>query len=502
MKIFSAPQIRACDTYTVHASKITSYELMERAAAKCVEWVNTNIPADAVFVVLCGSGNNGGDGLVITRMLHRQGYSAKAFLLRLSDELTEDCRKNFERLAGIDNNLVEILQPGSLISDMPENVVVIDAMLGTGLNRQAEGWIEDFINHINELPNRVISIDIPSGMPADSVPHKNAAIIKADHTLSFQFYKRSFLHPETGVYTGNVHILDIGLSSTFIASTHTSYHIQDSEIIKALYKPRNAFSHKGDYGLAYIIGGSKGMIGAAVLSARAALRSGAGKVRVIVPECGYNIVQTSVPEAMCAVSGETCISRIKKDWDNAAVGIGPGIGTAEPTLKTFSDFLTTCKDPLVIDADAINLLAQDTSLLAKLPADSILTPHPKEFERLFGKTKDSMQMAELARTQSMKYNIYIVLKGRYTIVCGPEGECWYNMTGNAGMATAGSGDVLTGIITALMAQGYSSFDAARLGVYAHGLAGDYAAQKWGTYSMTAGDIIDNMGKAFLDIEAH
>lgn len=500
MKIFSAPQIRACDTYTVHASKITSYELMERAAGKCVEWINANIPTDAVFVVLCGSGNNGGDGLVITRMLYRQGYSAKAFLLRLSDELSEDCRKNFERLAGIDSSLVEILQPGSLISDMPENVVIIDALLGTGLNRPAEGWAEDFITHINELPNKVIAIDIPSGMPADSVPHKDAAIIKAGYTLSFQFYKRAFLHPETGVFTGDVHILDIGLSPAFIASTHTSYHIQDRETIQTMYKPRQAFTNKGDYGLAYIIGGSKGMIGAAVLSAKAALRSGAGKVRVIVPECGYNIVQTSVPEAMCAVSGETCISRIKKDWYKAAVGIGPGIGTAEPTLKTLADFLTTCKDPLVIDADAINLLAQDTTLLAKLPADSILTPHPKEFERLFGKTKNTMQMLELARTQSMKYNIYIVLKGHRSIICGPEGDCWYNMTGNAGMATAGSGDVLTGIITALMAQGYNSLDAARLGVYAHGLAGDHAVKQVGQYALIASDIIDNLGKAFMQIE--
>lgn len=499
MKIFSAPQIRACDTYTVHASKITSYELMERAAGKCVEWINAHLPADTVFVVLCGSGNNGGDGLAITRMLHRQGYSTKAFLLNLGEELSEDCRKNVDRLAGIDNELVQTLPPGSLIADMPEHVIIIDALLGTGLNRPAEGWVEEFINHINELPNEVIAVDIPSGMPADSVPHKGAAIIKATHTLSFQFYKRTFLHAETGLYTGEIHIINIGLSAAFITSTHTSYHIQDADVVRALYRPRTPFSHKGDFGLAYIIGGSKGMIGAAVLAAKAALRSGAGKVRVVVPECGYNIVQTSLPEAMCAVSGETCISRIKKDWDKAAVGIGPGLGTAEPTLKAFADFLSTCKDPLVIDADAINLLAQDPALLAKLPPDSILTPHPKEFERLFGKSKDSMQMLELARTQSMKYNIYIVLKGHRTIVCGPEGECWYNMTGNPGMATAGSGDVLTGIITALMAQNYSSLDAARLGVYLHGLAGDYTAQQWGQYAMTAGDIIDNMGKAFLEI---
>lgn len=499
MKVFSAPQIRACDTYTVHAAKIASHELMERAAGKCAEWINNNVPADTVFIVLCGSGNNGGDGLAITRMLHKQGYSAKAFLLRLGAELTEDCRKNFERLNNIDEELVAVLPPDSLIADVPEHVVIIDALLGTGLNRPAEGWVADFINHINELPNTKIAIDIPSGMPADNIPHQGAAIVNAHHTLSFQFYKRAFLHPETGVYTGSVHILDIGLSSTFITSTHTSYYISDKADVQGIYKSRQAFSHKGDYGMAYLIAGSKGMMGAAVLTAKAAVRSGAGKVKVLVPECGYNIIQTTVPEAMCTVSGETCISRIKKDWDTAIIGIGPGLGTSEATLRALADFIGTHKEPLVIDADGLNLLAQEPDLLHKLPANSVLTPHPKEFEKLFGKSKDSMQMLELARTQSMKYNIYIVLKGHHTVVVSPEGDCWYNITGNAGMATGGSGDVLTGIITGLMAQGYSTAEAARLGVYLHGMAGDYAALQWSQNAMTAGDIIDNIGKAYLYI---
>ena len=499
MKVFSASQIRACDTYTIHASKITSYELMERAAGKCVEWINENLPSDSVFIVLCGSGNNGGDGLAITRMLHRQGYNAKAFLLRLSDELTEDCRKNFERLAGIDKELLEILPEDSLIADVPENVIIIDALLGTGLNRPAEGWVADFIEHINELGNQVVAIDIPSGMPADSVPQEGAAIIKARHTLSFQFYKKAFLHPETGRCAGDVHILDIGLSAKFISSTHTSFHILTKQHATNFLKPRDRFTHKGDYGLAYIVAGSKGMMGAAVLAAKAALRSGAGKVKTLVPECGYEILQTSVAEAMCVVSGETCISRIK-EWEQATtVGIGPGLGTSEATSRTFSEFITACKEPLVIDADGLNMLAADKDLLHRIPADSVLTPHPKEFERLFGKSKDSMFMLELARTQSMKYNLYIVLKGHNTAIVTPEGECWYNQTGNPGMATGGSGDVLTGLITGLMAQGYDSFDAACMGVYLHGLAGDYAAAKWGEHAMSAGDIVDNIGKAFLAI---
>lgn len=499
MKIFSASQIRACDTYTIHASKITSYDLMERAAGKCVAWINDHLPADTIFIVICGSGNNGGDGLAITRMLHRQGYDTKAFLLRLGDELAEDCRKNFERLAGIDNSLVEILPQDSLVEAIPENVVIIDAILGTGLNRPAEGWVAEFIEHLNSLPNLVLSIDIPSGMPADNIPVENAAMVKASWTLSFQFYKRAFLHPETGRNAGTLCLLDIGLSPTFISSTHTSYNILDEEEVRRIFRPRERFTHKGDYGLAYIIAGSKGMMGAAVLATKAAIRSGAGKVRALVPECGYDIMQVSVPEAMCSISGETSMSRVR-DWEQATtVGIGPGLGMSEATARAFSDFITSCKEPVVVDADGLNLLAGEPDLLHKLPANSILTPHPKEFEKLFGKTKNSMQMLEVARTQSMKYNIFLVLKGHNTVVVSPEGECWYNVTGNAGMATGGSGDVLTGIITGLVAQGYPSFDAAKIGVYVHGLAGDYAAAKWSQQALAAGDIIDKLGKAFRAI---
>lgn len=499
MKIFSASQIRACDAYTIHSTKIQSHDLMERAAGSCLSWINENLPNEAVFMVICGSGNNGGDGLAITRMLHRQGYNAKAFLMRLGDSLSDDCRKNFERLTNIDQSLIEILEPESLIADVPENVIIIDAILGTGLNRPAEGWVAEFIEHLNELTNLKISIDIPSGMPADSIPKEGAAILRADHTLSFQFYKRSFLHRETGEYAGDIHILDIGLSDKFISSTQTSYTILDRDAVSTLYTRPSRFNHKGDNGLAYIVAGSHGMMGAAVLSVKAALRAGAGKVQALVPECGYTIMQTSVPEAMCSVSGETYVSRVK-GWEKAdMVGVGPGLGMASATQSTFSDFIIACKNPIVVDADGLNIMAEYPELLGKLPANSIITPHPKEFEKLFGKTPDSMQQCEVARTKSMKYNIYIVLKGHHTIITTPEGDCIYNSTGNAGMATGGSGDVLTGIITGLCAQGYKPAKAVKLGVYLHGLAGDYAAAENGENAMIASDIIDNLGKSFKQV---
>ncbi|MCB0699831.1 MAG: NAD(P)H-hydrate dehydratase, partial [Chitinophagaceae bacterium] len=293
----------------------------------------------------------------------------------------------------------------------------------------------------------------------------------------------------------------IGLSDKFIESTQTNYHIVGERLIKGLYKIRESFSHKGNYGMAYIVAGSHGMMGAAVLTVKAALRAGAGKVKALIPECGYTVMQTAVPEAMCAVSGETYVSRVK-GWEEAdAVGIGPGLKTAQHTGGAFADFITACKDPIVIDADGLNLLAEQPDLIHKIPANSVLTPHPKEFERLFGKTKDSMQQLELARTQSMKYNLNIVLKGHHTVVVNTEGDCWYNLTGNAGMATAGSGDVLTGVITGLMAQGFKPTNAAILGVYLHGLAGDYAAADLSQYSVIAGDIVDNLGRAFKYIRS-
>ncbi|WP_276132045.1 NAD(P)H-hydrate dehydratase [Polluticoccus soli] len=499
MKIFSALQIRACDAYTIHATGITSRDLMERAAGKCVEWLMANFEKEALFVVLCGTGNNGGDGLVITRMLNRLGYGAKAFLLQFSEELSTDCKANLERLQNIDSSLVDILQPETFITDIPANIVIVDAILGTGLNRQAEGWIASFIGHINDRPNRKVSIDIPSGMPADNVPGEGAAIIKADDTLSFQFYKRAFLHPETGTYAGNVHILDIGLHETFISSTHSNYQTIDEADVRAIYKPRLPFSHKGTFGTALLIGGSYGMMGAISLATKAAGRAGAGKVRSLVPECGYSVIQTLVPEAMCGTKGEKYITRIA-DWENAdAIGIGPGIGTKEETIKAFANFLEACKQPVVIDADGLNILAKQPELLHKIPAGSVLTPHPGEFERLFGKTANSMLRLEHARTQAMKFNITIVLKDRYTAVISSEGECRYNITGNAGLATAGSGDVLTGIITGLISQKYDPHSAAVLGVYLHGLAGESASQIHSEEAMVAGDVIDALGKAFQTI---
>lgn len=498
MKIFTAAQIRACDAYTVQAAGIRSFDLMERAAGKCVDWIKERFSEQMLFVVLCGTGNNGGDGLAITRLLVQSGYGAKAFLLNSSKELSPDCLENFQKLKDIDDDLVTVVEPDTFITDIPPHIIIIDAIFGTGLSRPVSGWMGVFIDQINLLPNRKIAIDIPSGLPADTLPEADASIMRVRDTLSFQFFKRSFLHPESVVFAGNIHVLNIGLDRTFIGGTHTLYKTLEHRDIKAIYRPRERFAHKGTYGSILMVGGSYGKMGAITLSARAALRAGAGLVTALIPRIGYPIIQTAAPEVMCLTSGESVLEKIEH-WENKTVGIGPGMGTEVSTAGALAAFVEACKEPCVIDADGLNLLAKQPELLASLPKGTILTPHPKEFARLFGESANSMVQLEHARIQCMRYNINIVLKGHHTAIVTAEGDCWYNMNGNPGMATGGTGDVLTGIICGLLGQGYEPAQAAMLGVYLHGLAGDIAAKELSQEAMIAGDIIDFLGKAFLTL---
>ncbi len=502
MKILNAAQIRECDAFTIQSENITSTELMERAATNCVKWIRENLPKNSLFVVLCGTGNNGGDGLAITRMLHQRGIGVKAFLLNLNNELSDDCRINEARLKNADAQILNYVTEGTYITDIPKNIIIIDAIFGTGINRPITGWCAKFILEVNKLPNRKIAIDMPSGLPADSLPATTDSILKANETLSFQFFKRSMLHPESEAFAGNIHIIDIGLNKDFANSQHTQYHLTTYEEIKNKLKRRVKFAHKGTQGRVLIIGGSYGKIGAVVLSTTAALKSGAGLVTAMLPECGYNVIQNAVPEAMCETNGANVIENIPAISDNTTVGIGPGIGKDKLTANAVLSFLEDYTKPLVIDADALNIIADNPEILHKLPKDSILTPHPREFERLFGSNTNSMVQVDHARIQAMRYNINIVLKGHHTTIIDRDGECFYNTTGNPGMATAGSGDVLTGLITGLLAQGYTPREAAIIGVYIHGLAGDYAAELYSQEAMIAGDIIAQFGSAFKHLHGN
>jgi ADP-dependent NAD(P)H-hydrate dehydratase / NAD(P)H-hydrate epimerase len=463
-----------------------------------VEWLSSQQLLDHAFTIFCGKGNNGGDGLAIARMLAGKGIKVKCYILELGHKGTEDFQTNLARLHDSQVEITYIQSQGQLYPIDKDNIV-IDAIFGSGLNRAPEGIICQLIRHINHAGRPVISIDIPSGMFAGSSSRGNE-IIKAAFTLSFQCLKPAFILPENEPYTGELIILDIGLHPQFLINLPMELEMLEKEVVKAIYKPRKRFAHKGTYGHALIVGGSYGKIGAMQLAARACLRSGAGLVTIYLPKCGYEVMQVSVPECMVVTgSHEQLIRESPADLSRyKAIGIGPGLGTAPETAKAFEQLLLYYQRPLVIDADALNLLAEHPALIKRIPSFSILTPHPKEFERLFGKTTNDFERLTLARKKARELQVVIVLKGHYSLIAMPGGKGYFNTTGNPGMATGGSGDVLTGILTGLLAQGYRPGEAALLGVYLHGTAGDVAASFKSQEAMIASDIIECLAEAFKE----
>jgi hydroxyethylthiazole kinase-like uncharacterized protein yjeF len=501
MKIFSGSQIKKWDAYTIANEPISSIDLMERAATACCKWLIGKNFGAFHFHIFCGKGNNGGDGLAIARMLIEHKCLVTVYILEFGNMGTDDFQTNLERLHGLTTD-IHFLQSPEFFPVINETDIIIDALFGTGLNKALEGISKELVEHINQSGTTIVSIDMPSGLHAD-ISSTGNTVIHAGITLSFQNYKLAFLLPENGDYCGEVHLLHIGLHPAFEANEDAYFELIDKALINPIYKPRSKFAHKGSFGHAALLCGSYGMMGAAVLSSLACLRSGAGKLTSYIPKCGYQILQTTVPEAMSFVAGEDFLLSAPGLEHMNAVGIGPGMGMHPSHQKLMADIFEKVKKPMVIDADALNIIAENKALLKTLPANSIITPHPKEFERLFGKTdgtclpdRQGFDRLELAKQKSNEYQIYIVLKGHYSFICTPEGKGYFNSTGNAGMATAGSGDVLTGIITGLLAQGYSSLEAALLGVYVHGLAGDMAATEYAQEAMIAGDMIECMGEAF------
>ncbi|RME05768.1 MAG: NAD(P)H-hydrate dehydratase, partial [Bacteroidetes bacterium] len=384
---------------------------------------------------------------------------------------------------------------------LPKGVIVIDAIFGSGLNRPVEGYWAELINWLNGQPVTRVSVDIPSGMFADA-PTTGAAV-KAHYTFAFEVPKLGFLFPENNEFVGNWTCESIGLHPDFIASLETPWHFVTQEMVRSMLHQRRKYAHKGTFGHALLVAGSYGKVGAGILAARACLRSGAGLVTIHAPSCAYQILQIAFPEAMVMVDeGELFIRQSRFDFSRySAVGIGPGIGTADATALALRAMLEQADHPLVLDADALNLLAKHPEFWEHVPENSILTPHPKEFERLFGKTSDSFERNALQREMARKHKVFIVLKGAYTCTSTPEGICYFNSTGNPGMATGGSGDVLTGMLTGLLAQGYSPFETCVLGVYLHGLAGDLAAEELQQEALLASDIISHIGRAFLKLRS-
>lgn len=500
MKVLNAEQIRSWDQYTITNEPVSSLDLMERAANACLKWFDLNNYTPGEFIIVCGKGNNGGDGLALARLLTESGSKVSIQILEFGNRGTDDFQANLERLHRYPGVPIHFIQSEDHIHEFPKGAIVIDALFGSGLTRPLEHLSSRIAEHINNSGCLVVSIDIPSGLSADHSSKGNTAV-NAHHTLSFQCYKPALLMAENAGHVGEVHILDIGLDPRYEKNLSDFNEVIDKELIKGIYRPRNRFAHKGNFGHALMLAGSYGKMGAAILCARSCLRGGAGLLTVHVPSAGYEIMQTGVPEAMIITDYNSSFITTA-DFTTpgySVIGCGPGMGTASETRNIFRELFSAYHKPVVLDADALNCISQEKILLNSIPANSILTPHPKEFERLFGHTENDFTRIQLALERARTLNVLIVLKGHHSFIATPGGKGYFNNTGNAGMATAGSGDVLTGILTSLLSQGYDPINAAILGVYLHGLAGDIAAAEKSIEGLIASDIIENIGAAYLQI---
>ncbi|MCB0803308.1 MAG: NAD(P)H-hydrate dehydratase [Flavobacteriales bacterium] len=495
-KILNANQVKEADGFTIESEPISSFDLMERAATKAYKRIIkiTSSFKKPTYAVFCGAGNNGGDGLVIARKLLADKKKVCVFTFKLGNTLSADYLCNLDLYKG---DIVELSEENQVI-ELNQNTIIIDAIFGNGLSRPIEGYIKNVINQINAARKYCIAIDIPSGLfVEDNSTNEYTAVIKANYTLSFEFPKLSFLLPENEQYVGDWEIVPIGLSKDFIQQVECKNYLITRHDVQLIKKHRAHFSHKGSFGHALLLAGCTGKIGAAVLAAKAAMRSGLGLLTVQIPKSANDILQISVPEAMVLLDeSDDFLSSTMPQYNYSAIGIGPGIGMQEETQNLLKHIIQEVKTPMVIDADALNILAQNKTWLAFLPKGSILTPHPGEFKRLAGEWSSDFERLNLQIEFANKYQIYLVLKGNFTSIATPDGRVFFNPTGNSGMATAGSGDTLTGIITGLLAQQYGAEQAAILGVYLHGLSGDMAAKKKGKESLIASDLIQYLPKAF------
>ena len=502
MKILKSSQIREVDSYTIQNEPIKSIDLMERAALTITNWISKRISLENGVKIFVGPGNNGGDGLAIARQLSVKNYKVQVYLLKISDKLSPDSEINLERLQTLQKVSVHEIYSKANFPELQKDDVIVDGLFGSGLTRKLEGLPKELVQHMNNSGCKIIAIDIPSGLFGENNDENDQnGIINADYSLSFQMPKLSFMFPDNFKNVGNWEVLPIGLNQEFINKQDSDFYLMDEDYVKSKIIIRDKFSHKGTYGHVLLVSGSYGKMGAAVLGAHASLRTGSGLVTVHIPKIGYQIIQTALPEAMISSDwSDVIISNVPNIENYTAIGVGPGIGTKKNTQKALEDLFEKTNCPMVIDADALNIISERQELLSKIPKNSILTPHPKEFERLVGKSEGNYQRMIMQKEFAQKYNVFVVLKGAHTSIACPDGDIYFNNTGNPGMATAGSGDVLTGMILSLLGQSYEPKLAAIIGVYLHGLSADLAVVNIGQEALIASDIIHNIGKAFLKLE--
>lgn len=493
MKILSAEAIQVVDAKTIDRNKIFSHQLMEMAARAFFHHFASKYSRHSSNVALfCGTGNNGGDGIAVARMLHLIGYSVKLIIVEISNNYSVDCSLNIDRAqkAGVDISRVASIDQ---LPSLDNITVIVDAIFGTGLSRSLSGVAKDVVENINSLQKTVVSIDIPSGLFMDKV---TTIAINATETVTFQIPKLALFLPLNHQFVGLLSIVDIDLDAKAIAEADTDmYYLTDTMMANSL-QPLAKYAHKGTQGHALIVGGSLGKIGAITLASKAALKSGCGLVTTFVPQCGVDVIQSSFPEAMVVQDdNQSHLSSISYNIKPTAIAIGMGMGQHDETKQALHGFLQNTSTRMVIDADALNILSDNSDWLDHLQLNTILTPHPRELLRLIGTWDDDFHKIALTREFARKYSLIVVIKGAHSLIIDSN-NLYVNSSGTPALATAGSGDVLSGIIAGLLAQGYKPIIATQLGVYIHGMTANITSDKINPRSFTATDIIDNIGKVY------
>lgn len=501
MKILNVSQLSDLDQYSCEVQNISSWQLMERAAGLAYDEIKKTLQEESKkFKILVGPGNNGGDGLAIAYFMAEDDFEVEVLLVNFTPNRSKDNQKNLDRLKSQSKSKVTEFVENSHLPKIDSEEVVIDAIFGVGLNRPMPDFVQKLTRHVNECSSKTFCLDVPSGMYLDRSPSDSESVFQADFTLTFQTPKLSLFLPDYANCIGEVKIIDIGLSQDHLEEISTEFNFVDLSYAKTLFQPRSRFSHKGTYGHALIVGGSQLMLGSVLLSSLSCMRSGVGKTSVMMPSRGHSSLLQNLPEAMLIENqSEDFISFKELNFQPDSVGIGVGIGTSKDALKALSLWLDNATCPLVIDADALNLIAEHEGLQRQIPKKSILTPHPGELKRLIGEWKDDFKKLDKIKKLSHRLDVVILAKDAHSL-CVYKNEVYVNSTGNAGMSTAGSGDVLTGLIAGLLAQGYSSLGAAVFGMYIHGLAGDFASSKRSQEAMIASDIVKHLGDSFLKLK--
>ena len=492
LKILTAVQTKLADTFTIENQPIHSSDLMERACnAFVVAFLNKFTDRKKNIAIFCGKGNNGGDGLTIARMLLGEGFrQMNIFIADFEEYTTEEFNLNLERLQLLDTNIYYLKTAEEVQISTAD--LIIDALFGIGLNKVLSGKWRALIEKINISPAYKISVDIPSGLPADGELF-GSPIIFADWVITFQRPKLNFLLPLSNPYIKEWKVVDIGLDENYIQNVASPYHWFWKGDVKGWLKQREPFAHKGMLGHALLIAGNIETMGAALLSTEACHKTGAGLTSAMIPAQGLNALNIRIPEAMFVSREDTDI-----DFDRyTVIAVGPGLGKSKDALQLLKNILTVYKKPLVLDADALNLLGENPQLLSNIPENSVLTPHIKEFDRLFGQHQTCWQRIETAFAQAKKLKIFIVLKNRYTLVFNPDGKCYFNSSGSPAMASGGMGDALTGMITSMVAQGYNTEKAVLIAVFTHGYIGEQLSKKMFATSATA--VIKQIPYALKDL---